>query len=883
MIERDNCGDQPCSPYQFIGNPPGRVRPESLSEVRERFLRFFERHGHTRINRYPVVARWRSDVYFVGASIYNFQPWVTEGIVPPPANPLVISQPSIRFTDIDKVGRSGRHLTGFEMMAHHAFNYPDRHVYWIDETVKYAYEFFTEELGIEEEDIVFKENVWEGGGNAGECFEVIIRGLEVATLVFMHYKVVNGKYVEMPIKVVDTGYGLERIYWLLTGRPTVYDAVFGPLIERLRVRIGIEKASEDLLRQMAVYFGYIDPEVTSVEKAYSHIASTLGLDVDYVRHVLRGRELLYLICDHGRTFAWMIVDGVIPSNSGIGYLARLLLRRILRSMHINNVEIPLSELLAEVLKFIKDDYPEVKEVEHTIVELADLEERKFKEVLSQASGIIEKMIRDKERRTGKKALDPDDLVLLYDSYGIPPEITREVASKLGIDVVIPDDFYTRLTARHQRREEVEEVKVKIDETVIADLPPTKELFYENPHVLTFRARVLKVIDDKYVILDRTAFYPEGGGQPADHGVIRHGRGEARVIDVQRVGRHIIHVIKGVPPLEGEEVECIIDDNRRFDLMRMHTATHILLRSIRLVLGRHVWQAGAAKDTPFSRLDVTHYKLPSREEVRKIEELANSIVMKDLPVITRWLNRTEAETRYGMQIYQGGFVPGAEIRIVQVGPDESPFDVEACCGLHVSRTGEIGLIKIVKVEKLQEGVIRFVFTSGRHALGYVQSLEEQALKASELLGIGKEDLVKGVERLLSSHRSLETRVKALLKKAIKADLEELKRREEVIDGLIFSHLELFEENRDYVQELAKAYLSERPNGVLLIANKTRGGTEYYVFTGEKSGVNAGQMVKAINDVHGGKGGGSRTYGQGFVKGEVSIIDLANTAREFLRRK
>jgi len=190
LVERDTCGDSPCQPYEFLNNSPVRNRPENLIDTREKYLRFFEKRGHTIIPRYPVVAaRWREDVYLVGASIYVFQPWVTSGIVPPPANPLVISQPCIRFTDIDIVGRSGRHLTGFEMMAHHAFNYPDKHVYWIEETVQLAHEFFTKELGIPEEEITYKESTWMGGGNAGECFEVLVRGLEVATLVFMHYKV----------------------------------------------------------------------------------------------------------------------------------------------------------------------------------------------------------------------------------------------------------------------------------------------------------------------------------------------------------------------------------------------------------------------------------------------------------------------------------------------------------------------------------------------------------------------------------------------------------------------------------------------------------------------------------------------------------------------
>ncbi|MEM4761867.1 MAG: alanine--tRNA ligase-related protein, partial [Thermofilum sp.] len=231
--DREVCGDQPCEEYSFIGERVGAA-VSSPSEVRARFIDFFSRRGHTPVRRYPVVARWREDVYLVGASIYDFQPWVTEGVVPPPANPLVISQPSIRLTDLENVGRTGRHFTGFEMMAHHAFNIGGINVYWANETVEYAYELFTKSYGVNPREITFIFDVWSGGGNAGEDYEVIVRGLEVATLVFMHYRVLpDGSFSPMRNRIVDTGYGLERIYWLLTGSFNAYESVFQPFITYL--------------------------------------------------------------------------------------------------------------------------------------------------------------------------------------------------------------------------------------------------------------------------------------------------------------------------------------------------------------------------------------------------------------------------------------------------------------------------------------------------------------------------------------------------------------------------------------------------------------------------------------------------------------------------
>ena len=881
--DQETCGDQPCTPYLFIGNPPGKFRPESIRDVRERFLGFFEKHGHVRIKRYPVVARWRSDVYLVGASIYDFQPWVTEGIVPPPANPLTLSQPSIRFTDIDKVGRSGRHLTGFEMMAHHAFNYPDKYVYWIDETVEYAHEFFTKELGLRDDEITYKENIWEGGGNAGECLEVLVGGLEIATLVFMHYRTVNGKYVEMPTKIVDTGYGLERIYWLLTGKPTVYDAVFGPFIEKLRSKLGLPKPSNEMLMHMATYFGQLDPEVTSIEKAYEYIAGKVGMDVNEVRNILKAQETLYILSDHGRTLSWMMADGVIPSNSGVGYLGRLLLRRMLRSMYVAGIEMPLTEIMDMELEFLKDDYPEVYEERQTILELVDLEEKKFRELLRQAPGIIDRVVRDRERRTGRRELTVDDLVTLYDSQGLPPEVVREVASsRLGINVTVPDDFYSRLAAKYQRQVGEEKPKVDVNPVEVQDLQQTRELFYENMRLFQFNAKVLRVIRNKYVVLDQTAFYPEGGGQVADHGVIKHSRGEARVVDVQRVGPVIVHVIEGEPPMEGETVEGIVDATRRLDLMRMHTATHILLQSIRRVLGRHVWQAGAEKNVPFSRLDVTHYKLPSRDEIKKIEELANQMVLANYPVIIRWLGRTEAESKFGVYIYQGGAVPGAKLRIVQVGPDDNPYDVEACGGMHVSSTGEIGMIKIVKVEKIQEGVVRFIFTTGRHALNYAESLEDSIGEVSELIGKGREDVVKGIKELLNDVDRMEGRIKALTKKAVKGDIAEAMSRESTVNSVGFTYMEYEGEDRDYIQEFAREYLSARPNTVLLVINRVGDGTEYMVYLSPEMArrINIRDLMAKLNTSVNGKGGGSTTYGQGFTQGRPSIDAFISAIKAFL---
>ncbi len=232
--DHEQCQEAPCVPYGFIGHSPFN-RPRGLSEMREEYLTFFEHRGHTRIRRYPTVARWRNDVFFTQASIYDFQPWVTSGAIPPPANPLTISQPVLRFIDLEEVGRSGRHFTLFEMMAHHAFNRPDHEVYFKDRTVELCHELLTSQMGVDPARITYKEEEWEGGGNLGPSLSVGVLGLELATLVFMEYVRQGDRLAPMPLTVVDTGYGLERFTWVSQATKTAYEAAFAASYDELRV------------------------------------------------------------------------------------------------------------------------------------------------------------------------------------------------------------------------------------------------------------------------------------------------------------------------------------------------------------------------------------------------------------------------------------------------------------------------------------------------------------------------------------------------------------------------------------------------------------------------------------------------------------------------
>ncbi|MEM4246571.1 MAG: alanine--tRNA ligase-related protein, partial [Candidatus Bathyarchaeia archaeon] len=360
--ESRDCGDAPCHIYTFIGSPPTRGS-YSVSDMRRKFIRFFEKNGHTPIDPYPVIARWRDDVYLVGASIFDFQPYVTDGVLPPPANPLVVSQPCLRFTDLDNVGpTAGRHLVIFEMGGAHAFNYPDREIYWKDETIRYHHELLTGELGVKSEAVNYKEHFWSGGGNAGPDVEACVAGLEISTLVFMSYKTSNGSLIEMPIKTVDTGYGIERWAWLSQGSPSGFHAIYPELIDILVRQAGV---SEDkrLIAEATKLSGAMNFEtVKDRVEAKRAIAAKIGLTYEQLESLLRPMEHIYAVADHTKALAFMLSEAVTPSNVEEGYLARLLIRRCLRTLKLLGLEGRLPEIMSLQIDKWSRDFPRLREM-----------------------------------------------------------------------------------------------------------------------------------------------------------------------------------------------------------------------------------------------------------------------------------------------------------------------------------------------------------------------------------------------------------------------------------------------------------------------------------------------------------------------------------------
>ncbi len=856
------CNEAPCVEYSFIGNPPARARLD-VREAGERFLRFFERHDHEVIDRYPVVARWREDIHLTIASIACFQPWVTSGEVPPPANPLVINQPCIRLNDIDNVGRTGRHFTLFHMGGHHAFNrhpHDPRDVYWKEDTVRLCYEFTVEELGIPEEKIAFKESWWEGGGNAGPCFEVVVDGLELATLVFMQYERVGGEYRELPQRIVDTGYGIERYAWITTGEPTAYDAVFGDLVDRVASDLGVrpDREARRVLGELARIAGLFDLEGESdLERLRERAARRLDLDVEELRRIAEPVESVYALLDHARCLAFMLGDGVVPSNAGEGYLARLVLRRALRLLETLDAEHEyLLDLVDLMLEEHAEDYPELRERSDYVRDAIECEIERYRRTLKRGRREVRRRLRE------KKELTFDDLVELYDSHGVPPELVREIAEEEGVEVEVPDDFYSRVAERHEGEEEEEEPEVLAElerAAVDRDLPETPLRFYEDERRREFEAEVIDVVetgDGDWIVLDETYFYPEGGGQEADRGALEWDGGRAEVVDVQKVRGVVFHRVEGDVPEPGTKVRARIDRERRERLTRHHTATHVILEAARRVLGDHVWQAGAHKSPTEARLDITHHRRVTNEELREIERLANEIVMRDLPVRKSFMDRNEAERRYGLELYQGGVVPGREIRVVEI----EDWNVQACAGTHCDRTGEIGPIKILGRERIQDGVERLRFAAGEAALERIWELEDTLSEACSVLDVDPKSLPRTVERFFNEWKEQRKRIRELEQRLVKAELMAAPERAESIDGLRVAYLELEGVELKPVVSTVQELVKEHPDLVMVVKITSGDSCQVVVGSGENAPP-AVDLMRRIGEIVSGGGGGDETVAQG----------------------
>ncbi|MEM5829425.1 MAG: alanine--tRNA ligase [Candidatus Aenigmatarchaeota archaeon] len=723
--KQETCNDSSCRTYDFIGKPPTK-KSWDIFETWKRIQKFFVDSGHIALERYPTVCRWYP-LYFTIAGIVNFYrigennnlEWEF------PANPTILLQPCLRFNDIPNVGLNSKSFTCFGMVQQTSL-FDGKKGYWKDKCIELDFELLTKVFGIKPEEINFIEDAWLGYGAFGSSLEYHVQGIELGNAVFTEFLGTPENYKEAREKIIDMGAGLERLTWITQGTPTCYDAVFGPVLEKMKKACGI-KYDEKFFVRFSKISGRIDiDEFADFKPVLSFLANTLKTSVEELQKTIEPLHALYAIADHARALVFAIADGGLPSNVAGGYNLRVILRRSLSFIDKFGWNLKIEDVANWHIDYLKKMFPELEEKKEEIEKILEIEVKRYKNTKERAKRIIQMFA---QRRPTE-----EELIKLYDSEGITPEQLRmEVSS----------DFYKKVTERHMV-EKKEERKIALD---ISNLPKTKILYYGD--TINFKAKVLKV-SGNFVVLDRTAFYPTSGGQEHDTGYI----GENRVVDVIKANSVVVHQLESCDLREGQIVKCKVDKRRREILKKHHDAIHIISGAVKKILGQHVHQYGAEKTEEKARIDITHYEALSEDEEEKIENLANMIVQKGLPIKKFIMERGEAEKKYGFGIYAGGYIPSKKLRIVEI----KGFDVEACGGLHNDNTREVGLIKILRTKRIADGLVRIEIKAGEVALEYLREKEKILNEVAKKLNVKEEEIVKAVGELFEKWKKLRKELK-----------------------------------------------------------------------------------------------------------------------------
>jgi alanyl-tRNA synthetase len=917
--DRTTSGDTDEDEYTFIGAPIVKgfdQRGKALKDaMRSKFLQFFENRSHTSINPYPIVARWRDDIHLTIASIADFQPHVTSGEVPPPANPLAISQPCIRLTDVAAVGRSGRHLTTFEMMAHHCFNRPDEgdvH-YWIDQTIRYCDELFTQDLGIDPKEISYVENPWSGGGNAGPAVEVIVGGLELATLVFMNlHEDENGEieikgvnYSEMPLQIIDTGYGLERFCWAAAGTPTIYEAIYPETVSWLRELSSFDSRLSSLgdvdvnllLSELSRLAGILNIDVgTDVDGLYERLIERLAernvtLTVDVLKSITEPLSSIYAIPDHMHALCNMLADGLVPSNSKAGYLARMMARRTCRMKDDLGLKIGLEEIGAHHLDVNMTGSVSGKHRQN-ILTILSLEESRYREMLRAGEAAVRTAFKDIP--ADSENIPSEILFRLAEERGLQPEMVVSIAHDSGWPAVsVPVGFAADMAARHaEQARNLAKSKDSEGELFATNAPPTERMYYADTSQVKFQANVLACIPvpsslssgsesegtaSHAIVLDRTLFYPEGGGQLADQGSLNSEEETVCVLDAQLSGDVILHLTDG--PLTEGPVVGELDWSRRKQLMDHHTAVHIVGGAAREVLGKHVWQAGSNKGARYARLDVTHHSRLDRSDLDAIEDLANSVVASSPLVEKLVLPRSEADALFGFELYQGGPPKHSEIRIIKIGD----FDIQACGGTHHDDAGMVDYIRVVRSTLVQDGVERLHILAGSAARVHAKNQEDLLTGSADVLGVQPDDLPTAVNRFFTEWKDQKKRIESLEAEIVRLRTSGGGDDTSDVDGVRIVVMEV-EGGMKQMQAMVKELTLDPSVPTVAVLGSRDGGGKLLVAVTENTvaaeRVDASALVKEIAPHISGGGGGRPTYAQAGGSNPNGLDASLETARKSL---
>jgi alanyl-tRNA synthetase len=852
--------------YSFIGDPPTSKRLDFVNTWKE-LSSFFRKNDHELIQRYPVVCRWREDLYFTIASIVDFQRVMNGKIVfEIPKNPLVVPQMCLRFNDIENVGLTGRHYTSFCMIGQ-TCNADAPGGYWKDRCIELDHALLKEVLGIQSEEITFVEDVWMGAGAFGNSLEYYVRGLELGNAVFTEFEGDEHNYRTLDNRIIDMGAGLERMSWITLGTPTSYDATFGPIIKKLKDIIGIDIDSNPQF--LSQYFRIFSEKYSNyhydVRLLKTNIAKEMGVSYEALENTILPFETLSVIADHTRTLLFAISDGSLPSNVGGGYNLRIILRRTLALLARFGWNVNLEDIMDLHIDQLKPMYPELYEHKNDVRTVIQIESGRYSSSKSRMYSIAKSML------TTKKNPSVEDLIRMYESDGITPDFLLET----GVIEKIPPDFYLKLAELHTSHESK---RVPVVET-ITGLKPTRLLYYEDASIREFDARILRIVKGRYMILDQTAFYPRGGGQEPDFGYIEG----IKITDVVKQNDIVLHKLDGSSKdhfPEDKIVHGIVDNERRLAITKNHSATHILNSAARNSLGSWVWQNSAFKEEQYARLDITHHSALTIEEIKQIEKTANEVVQRNLPILINVFERSDAEKRYTFRIYQGGAVPSKNVRIVNI----DGWDVEACGGTHVNKTGEIGLIKILKTERIQDGVVRLEYVAGNNALKYVQSQESQLLHIAQSLGSSKEKVVDSFDKITADNELMKRKFRILVNK-FSDNMTEIvsQKATKSSSGLKIYGTYDDEIGDDYYIALGEKSIDNDPFLVYVTLVQDQERIKVIVFVGAESRkvIKASKIAKEISLKLGGTGGGgTEKFAQGGGTDKSKVRECLNNLENLL---
>ena len=866
-----------------------------LNELREKYLSFFESKGHLRLPSFSLVPNNDKSLLLINSGMAPMKKYFT-GEVKPPRNRVTTCQKCIRTPDLERVGITARHGTYFEMLGN--FSFGD---YFKEQAITWAWEFLTETLempkdllwpsvyekddeaydiwknkiGVPEEHIVRlgkEDNFWEhGSGPCGPCSEIYFdrgakygcgkpdckpgcdcdRYMEIWNNVFSQFNNDGkGNYTELAQKNIDTGMGLERLACVMQGVDNMFEV--------------------DTIRRI------LDTVCKVADKKYGENAKD---DIS-----------IRVITDHIRSATFMICDGIIPSNEGRGYVLRRIIRRAARHSKLLGITHAfLSELCDVVIEDNCGAYPELTEKKDYIKKVIGMEEERFDATIDAGLSILSNLVREAVK-DGTHKISGENVFKLYDTFGFPIDLTREIAIENHID--IDEETFEKLMKLQKERARNARANLSgwsnASKTLLSSLPKTEFTGYEK--FKTAGAKVLAIIDgddsldsisegEFSLVLDKTPFYAESGGQVGDTGIMKNGDVAVTVLDTKKTDGVTIHFCRMVNGTlkKGDTVCCEINEARRVATMRNHSAAHLLQAALRSVLGKHVEQAGSYVDEHHVRFDFTHFAAVTPEELRAVETLVNSHILLGEPVVTTLSDIESAQKMGAMALF--GEKYGDVVRVVKMGE----FSTELCGGTHVDNTAKLGLFKITAESSVAAGVRRIEGVTGIGVLALLGEKDKLIKDTAETLkAANADDLVQRAKQVTEELRNVRHELEAAAEKLAASKASSLIENAEKV-GNVRLICERVDMKPDAMRALTDKFKAEYADVVCVLAAVNDGKVNFAVSCGKdavSSGANAGKIVKQISTLCGGGGGGRPDSASAGGKDASKLDEALATVRTLL---